>query len=506
MTLDLQALLSDLGKASPRTKFAAFLGLVLLVAGVTLASVFSAKPHFVLLYSALDDAERVAVEKALASGRVSYRVSSPPAPFSVYVDNDQFDDAQIQVALAEALKRSPIGINSGTEGSATIFMSSGERAQAMLKREWQETERLLQQLEFVARATVTSSLSESSALRPRQPPTVSVALLLKGGNQLAAEQARTVGKLVRFRFGVPRENVIITDQSGRILYDESEQTQGGLAGLEPLEHAAHFDSTTAERVNAYLASAYGENKVRVSVTSEWDFDHQTTISETLDGESKEASILKTETRTPQGEATSQAAQAASAGSAVATSKEENTKFEVPRQRLQSVRVSPVLKRLYVSLALDQSLAVRKAEVQTFVEASVGFDAGRQDVIGVTTTDFSAIAPKADDAQGANETAQAGDAGNAGDSGQGMGELMKRGVEIVSALAFAAVLLMSLKKAGSATPKTSGTTGGPSTAGDVDIDAAALARARIDELVRSDPRRVGEILTRWAADETVSSKP
>ncbi len=506
MTLDLQALLADLGKASPRAKFAAFLGLVILVAGITLASVYSAKPHFVLLYSALDDSERVAVEKALASGRVSYRVSSPPAPFSVYVNDDQFDDAQIQVALAEALKRSPLGINSGTEGSASIFMSSGERAQAMLKREWQETERLLEQLEFVSRATVTSSLVEGSALRPRPPPTVSVALLLKGGNQLAAAQAQTVGKLVRFRFGVPRENVIITDQSGRVLYDESEQSQTGLAGLEPLEHAAHFDSTTAERVNAYLASAYGEDKVRVSVTSEWDFDHQTTVSETLDGESKEASIFKTETRTPQGEGTSQTAQPAASGAALATSKEETTQFEVPRQRLQTVRVSPVLKRLYVSLALDQSLAVRKAEVQTFVEAAVGFDSGRQDVIGVTTTDFAAITTKADAASGAGEGTEAADAAAADDSGQGMGELMKRGVEIVSALAFAAVLLMSLKKGSAAKAEGGAATGEAGAAGNLDVDAAALARARIDELVRSDPRRVGEILTRWAADETVAGKP
>ena len=33
-----------------------------------------------------------------------------------------------------------------------------------------------------------------------------------------------------------------------------------------------------------------------------------------------------------------------------------------------------------------------------------------------------------------------------------------------------------------------------------IDPELLARAQIEELVRSDPRRVGEILSRWA-DET-----
>ncbi len=505
MTLDLEALLADLGKASMRTKVAALLALAILVAGITMASLFSAKPHYVLLYSDLDDVERVAVEKAMAGGKVSYRVSAPPAPFSIYVDEEQFDVAQIQVALAEALKRSPVGINSSSSGSSTIFMSSGERAQAMLKREWQETERLLEQLEFVSRATVTSSLSEPSPLRKPAPPTVSVALQVKGGNALGAEQARTVGKLVRFRFGVPAENVVITDQAGHILFDESERNTGQLAGLQPLEHASKFNAETAERVNSYLAATYGADKVRVSVSSEWDFDHQTVISETLDGESKESSITKTESRTPQEEGPT-AAPAAGQANAVATNKEETTQYEVPRQRLQTVRTAPLLKRLFVSLALDQTLAARKAEVQSLVEAAVGFDNLRQDVIGITTTDFAAFAKREGADAGAATTEGAGEAGAAGDGdggSGGMNEMLKRGVEIVSALGFVAVLFMSLKKGG-ATRSSEATAGSPAGA-DVGIDTAELARARIDELVRSDPRRVGEILSRWASEETAATK-
>jgi hypothetical protein len=32
-----------------------------------------------------------------------------------------------------------------------------------------------------------------------------------------------------------------------------------------------------------------------------------------------------------------------------------------------------------------------------------------------------------------------------------------------------------------------------------VDPEALARAKIEELVRTDPRRVGEILSRWAGE-------
>ena len=57
--------------------------------------------------------------------------------------------------------------------------------------------------------------------------------------------------------------------------------------------------------------------------------------------------------------------------------------------------------------------------------------------------------------------------------------------------------------------TPGTGGGSNaaTGGGLDIadeiDPALLARTQIAELVKTDPRRVGEILSRWADDRTTA---
>jgi len=73
MNLDLRNLLSEIGAASGRTKaFAVLSGLALAVA-LMFSGLVATEPHFVTLYSGLDDAERVAVEKALAGGSVRYR-------------------------------------------------------------------------------------------------------------------------------------------------------------------------------------------------------------------------------------------------------------------------------------------------------------------------------------------------------------------------------------------------------------------------------------------------
>src|SRR5687768_5264818 len=83
------------------------------IAGVALAffaARWTAQPSFEILYSGLDARETGAVQTALATANVRYRVSQPPGPFVVHVDGEQYYAAQNAVALAGALDRAPEGI------------------------------------------------------------------------------------------------------------------------------------------------------------------------------------------------------------------------------------------------------------------------------------------------------------------------------------------------------------------------------------------------------------
>jgi flagellar M-ring protein FliF len=519
MNLDLRNLLSEIGAASGRTKAFAVLSGLALAAALMFSGLVATEPHFVTLYSGLDDAERVAVEKALAGGSVRYRASNYPGPYTLYVDEKQFDQAQIQVALAEALKRAPTGINTGESGASTIFMSSGERAQSMLKREWQETEHLLAQFDFVQRATVTTSIPDSSPLGKRTPLTVSVALNLRGGNMLSSEQAENVARLVRFRFGVPPENVIVTDQSGRTVYEPTERGQEQ-DNRRLFDHAADYDRELAAKVNQALERAFGPDKAYVTVTSSWDTDQTTTVSEALDGEPRELEVSKTESRTPSGStppsagglagAASNLAQdfgvenaavpeatAATASASEALTKDERTTYENPKTTTQTVRFLPRLARLSVGLVIDRSLESERDAIRELVRASVGLDEKRKDELGVTVTDVAAAHP-------AEESADAAPAEEDSGPSPTVEMLLERGVEIAVGLAFVVLLFLSLRgsKRGAAAPQrglaaSSGSRSAP------DVDPELMARVQIEELVKSDPRRVGEILSRWAGEETLA---
>ena len=185
--------------------------------------------------------------------------------------------------------------------------------------------------------------------------------------------------------------------------------------------------------------------------------------------------------------------------AVSETSDERTTYDAARSRTQTVRTAPRLERLSVSLVIDTSLAEQRDEIIELVKAAVGFDAKRQDLFGVSTTSFAvdqtAAEPGAEEAQEApkrpNPTLEL---------------LLTRGVEIVAALAFAIVLLKSLKG-----PKRSAAAGAARGAGALadgglpEPDPALVARAQIEELVRSNPRRVGEILSRWASEETAGAR-
>jgi flagellar biosynthesis/type III secretory pathway M-ring protein FliF/YscJ len=195
--------------------------------------------------------------------------------------------------------------------------------------------------------------------------------------------------------------------------------------------------------------------------------------------------------------------ASSSMPSVSKTKDNKTTYEASRSRTQTVRTVPRLERLYVSLVLDESLAARKTEIQKIVEAAVGFDAERQDVIGVTTTAF--VAPDVATGEPAGQGTTPGTAPVEDEGPSAMTQLLiERGVEIAAAVAFLALLFTSLRgsRKASAEAASAGTATGSSSS-EPSIDPEVLARAQIDELVRTDPRKVGEILSRWVDEKSTA---
>ena len=166
----LQKFLDLLRRTTPATRIALVVSSLVLASLVGIVGFEATRPHFVPLRAGLDDAQRAAVESALAQGGVEFEVSPYPGPYTVYVDEGELYQAQNLVALSGALAPAAEGIPTGAAGASSVWQTTVERLQSARKREWQECEKQLEVLEHVRSATVTGSLpsiASPSATRVR---------------------------------------------------------------------------------------------------------------------------------------------------------------------------------------------------------------------------------------------------------------------------------------------------------------------------------------------------
>jgi flagellar M-ring protein FliF len=512
MKAQLQKLVELFAQAGAGAKIVLAAGALALVAVLAYAGYRAGNPSFKQLYSELGAAEAAAVQNALAGAGIRYEVSGqPPGPFVLYVDEGRFYEAQNAVALAGALAAAPEGIRVGSGGASDVFMSADERRQSMRKRDWQEMEKQLEVLNFVRKASVSTSSPSTVLGRVPPPPTVAVMLQLVGGTELSRAQADTIAKLVRHRFNVPAANVVISDQTGRTLFDGTREDGDGPGDDGLFEHKQRYDENVAERTNAALDRVFGDGKAYVVVNTEWRWEELETVTERYDPKGVVVSETKSQSETPQGSSppvgglagvtsnlaagdgtTSSTPTAPDGGEVpVATSSEETRSSLVGKETELRRSRTPKLERLYVSLFLDASLDGDRAALEGNVKASVGFDESRGDQFSSLVTPIASL-PRGPDGKPLPPEAPA----PVQAPSPVVELLLTHGVEVLAALAFLLVLFKVLK----------GSKVAPKTAERTDAEEGIqalerLARSQIEELVRTEPERVSSILSRWASEES-----
>jgi flagellar biosynthesis/type III secretory pathway M-ring protein FliF/YscJ len=263
---------------------------------------------------------------------------------------------------------------------------------------------------------------------------------------------------------------------------------------------------------------FGPDRARVKINSEWDFDHSVTRSETHPSSKSILAESKRTTKTPAGEATlgGPAGTASNLsdpvlatgtnGTGLAGSQgivipppmaetEDNRKTYADATVLtETVRTVPVLKHLSISLIFDDALVERQAELEQAVQAAAGYRSERGDVFSSMPTQFYKPEVVAEDAVGSEDVVETAPS----EPSPLLQTLLERGVEIVSALAFVFLLLKSLK---GKREKVQDLVPVATEDSDPKIDPEALARAQLDELLTSDPDRIGQILSDWVREES-----
>lgn len=524
----MKSLLENLTQALAATSNSVriLIGLALLaIVGVGGYSGYRASnPHFEVLYGGLDANTASQMAAALAGANIRFQLSQPPGPHVLYVESGSQYQAQNAIALSGASAKSPTGIQTSAQDSS-VFDGANERAQKSMKREWEEMEKQLNLLSFVNSARVTTSVPDRSPFRRDKRPTVAVTLALRGGEELTKSQATTVAKLVRFRFDVPSENVIISDQFGNSLYDGPELA-GTNGSTDVLENRMRFEKELQAKANRVLDKVLGEGAAYVVVNSEWSYEQSETVRESYDptktidvskdtektttpvnGENGAGGPVGSPSNVPGalGNATSTPPPGpANADSKEATTKSESTRTIAGKETQHLLSHMPQLQRMSISLFLDETLDARKEDLAQSVQAAVGFDETR-DAFSTFVTPFASLER---DAEGNLVKPDA--APPLEEPSQVMGLVFEHGIEIIAALGFLFVLMKALKSEpkSQAAAGAPGAAGGPANAPEEQLSEEELERlaiAQVEELVKTEPERVSEILSAWAMEDLEQAK-
>ncbi|MFT7484358.1 MAG: flagellar biosynthesis/type III secretory pathway M-ring protein FliF/YscJ [Candidatus Paceibacteria bacterium] len=511
--------------ARPATRITLVIGTLAVSAIALFSSWFANRPDLVQLWAGISTAEAAEYKNALAQAAIPFR-SSPPPENGIWVDSADRTIAEAHVAMA-GFRPVQKGIQVTDGGAASAFLSAGARKQMENKREWQECELQLENLGFIDRATVVTSGSDGTPFGPSKEPTISVTLGLRGGVMLDSSEARTVAALVRSRFNVPLENITVVDERGNLIHDGADS--GGMSNNDLFNHKRRYDNDAERRATKALEMALGRGMALVTVNSVWVYDEKESVTERALPSAAPYFESKSDTKSTQSSNSAGGPAGMSAnitqdfGNETAavgggggsggenTTKESEIRSIVGRETEHTSSRTPRITRISLSLTMDESKADQLTQIEGIVKAAVGFDTTRNDYFESFTTVLASVERDEDGKVILPAALEPVEEPNAY-----MELALEHGVEILAALGFLVVLMKSLKsasalKGGQAVASNGATAGAaPLSSGSEDrrrqdlsleeveqMNMELLARAQVEELVRSNPEKVSEILAQWA---------
>jgi len=404
--------------------------MVLLLAVVAYISLSTPPPR--AIYPEMADADKEAAQQLLSKNGIGVQLD--PSTGSLTVPASEFHEARIMLAAAGLPKDSSTGSSILKESmplGTSQFMEQA-RYNATVEEELAQS---IRRINSVKDARVHLALPRQSAfVRDRADPKASVIVTPFAGRTVSDGQVQAIIHLVSssIPYMIPA-NVSVVDQFGRLL---TEPAGAKDLNAKQLELRQKFEADYVDRINQMLAPIFGAANVRAQVNADLDFSVIEQTTENFDpnnaGTRVRSEQLKESSTTepsssgvpgslsnepPAPVAPTAAANAAADPTAPATpaatppasepvvrgqERSESRNFEMDRSVRYVVDPAPRMRRLSVSVAINDAIAApgattppaRKplpdteiARLTTLVQGAVGFDAARGDVVNIISTNF-----------------------------------------------------------------------------------------------------------------------
>jgi len=319
----------------------AFTGLLVLAVWPAMAKTNEEdKKGFATLYRDLDPSEASQIVEGLKTAKIDYKLENQGK--NILVPRAVVDEQRITFA-AQGLPRSgTVGweIFDKSQLGLTDFVQNINYRRALEG----EIGRTIAGLAPVEAARVLISIPKPTLFSDKeQPPTASVVVKMRGGQELDRKTTKGIAQLIASSVeGLKPQNVTILDQEGKVLNrgggdDPSALVEGNA------ELRGQVEAFLQNKVSDLLDGIVGQGNHRVQISAEMDFEQMEKTQETYDPESKVVRSEQTEEETKDNSPAD--------GN---TSRETRTaNYEISHSTVKTVSApGSVRKRVTVSVAVD----------------------------------------------------------------------------------------------------------------------------------------------------------
>lgn len=537
-------------------KVTTLLAIVALLFGGVVFSKWATKPTYAPLFTNLAPADASAIVDQLNSNGTRYQLANGGS--TILVPKQEVYDTRLAMS-GKGLTPSASSTGWGLLDKQGVTASKFQQQVAYRRALEGELNSTIQGIDGVKTAVVHLAIPEKDVFTKETDKTkASVLVDTAPGKSLTSAQVQAIVNLVSSSVeGMDPNDVAIADSTGRVLSSPSDGAAGAAADTRA-EQTREYENRVAASVQAMIDRVVGPGHSEVRLTADLDFDQTHTTTEKFTDSAKKpiAGSSTTETFTGSGAGTGGALGgsgilgpdniAVPSGTATTGSGNYSKTVATNNNALDRVveerKSAPgAVRKLNVAVLLDTktaaAAAVQSSQIQTLVASAVGLDPARGDTVVVDQMPFDATAEK----QAQDELAAAKKA----DAATARTAMMKSAAKAAAVLLVLLFVWLTLRKrmrqsalaaserlasAGQIEALQRSLTGrsdqdalasaetgplaaigagethalgagspGPSALGAGGPAAAAAARTDINELVKSQPDEVAQLLSGWLSE-------
>lgn len=376
------------------------IGMVAIILTISLLTIFVGytqnKVDYASLFTNLELQDAGTIVNDLETKGIKYRLENNGK--NILIDESLIDGYRIQLAMDGMMPQSSTGFEIFDN---TGMMVTDEDRQIMYQRALTgELQRSIMSLDAVNSAKVHLVMPEKSIFDTEtKMASASVIIDLKPAQNVNEQMIRGIAALISGAVdNMPVENIQVIDSKGNLLsgFLDSKESVSTLDVMGQYSEARkRFEREIEDNLNKLLGSAFGHDKIRVSVLADLDFDAQeSTVISYFDPvvRSEQISASGGEIDIQQvtgGSIDDNISNVTDSVNGDNSTYSKTTNNELSTETKTTIKAPGKVNRLTTSILYDGTISdVNLVKIQNIVAAATGYDSERGDLISVEGIKFN----------------------------------------------------------------------------------------------------------------------